>query len=85
MSRSWFWPLLLAGILLFSLSAGFVWSIALLYNTPEMPRRIVDYGDEHASVIVHSFYAQVNPVAYVIAATLAAVGALLVIAASRLR
>jgi hypothetical protein len=42
MSKRWFWPLLIAAMLLFSLGAGFLWSVAMLFGfdgVPEMPRR----------------------------------------------
>jgi hypothetical protein len=74
-------------MLLFSIAAGFLWSILMLYGIdgpPELPRRVADYEDS-TSVISHSFYFEVNPIAYVLAGAVAAVGILLVVAASRLR
>ena len=68
---------------LFSVAAGFLWSIATLYRSEdvaEMPRRVDDY-----SVIAASVYVDVSPLAYVLAGVVAAVGVLVMVAASRLR
>jgi hypothetical protein len=83
MSRRWFWPLLIAAMLLFSLAAGFLWSVLMLYGfdgAPELPRRVSDYSET-----AYSFDVEINPATYVIAVVIAAVGAFLVVVASRLR
>lgn len=71
-------------MLLFSIASGFLWSIATFY-LPEMPRRVANYEGTNYEGTVHSFGVYVDPIAYVIAGALTAVGSLLVIAASRLR
>jgi hypothetical protein len=85
MGRRWFWPLLLSGVLLFSVSVGFLWSLLLLYSAFdaglwEMPVRVTD-----GSTIQASYYIDVSPITYAITTVASVAGATLLIAASRLR